>query len=123
MIEWSIWLHGSLAVVYIGLMGYAADTLTYIHRAKNTLIRSYARLFLLATAMLCGVFAVIQSAWVYAEGYTFWPEPLDILWLMFDYTNAIAYALFISAVRVFLLWEPSGCIDAPHDCQHLTKNQ
>ena len=116
MIAWSIWLHGSLAVIYLALMMYAADVLRIVHRAHNLLVYGYVRLFLLMSALLCGTFAVIQAAWIYAEGYNYWPEPLAGAWLIFDSVNALAYALFISATRVFLLWEPSGCIDAPTDC-------
>jgi hypothetical protein len=51
-----------------------------------------------------------------AEGYTFWPEPLDLMWLLFDAANALAYIAFVGAARVYLLWVASPCIDARDNC-------
>lgn len=101
--------HGGLLVAYFAIMMYAADTARHLKKARNPCIRRLLSSFVLVTAVLSGTFAVIQGGWVLFDGFSAWPEPLDWAWLIFDSANAIAYAAFLGAIRVYLLWKPDFC--------------
>jgi len=110
--------HGGLLIVYFAIMLRAADTARHIKRARDAAIRRQIRTFVLMVALLAGTYVVIQGGWVLFDGFDFWPEPLDLAWLLFDAANAVAYAAFLGAVRVYLLWCTDSCAtcEKRHQC-------
>jgi len=56
---------------------------------------------MLTTAMALS-FSLIQVIWVLTEPVSTLADPIDLIWLVFDWTNATAYLLFVGAIRAYL---------------------
>lgn len=112
-------------IVYAFILVIGADTGRLTARIENPSLRRWTRAFCISVLCMSSVFMAAQAAHV-AAGHHFDPNnPLDVTWLLFDWINAIAYLAYLSALRVFVLWQHPAkpCSDAPAGCPRRIKPQ
>lgn len=110
--------HVASLVLYSIVFAFAADTLRDAPKARHKTLRGIIRSFLILVAAVATVFGGIQAWWVMNNGPEVVPDPTAFAWLIFDWANGLAYFAFVSAVRVYLRWQPPyrPCQDAPDAC-------
>lgn len=95
--------HLASLIIYLGIIVVAADTGRLTAHIKNKEQRRWARAFCVSVIAMSCAFSATQYSYVMA-GHTFHGEDaLDVMWLLFDWMNAIAYFSFIAALRVYVL--------------------
>lgn len=118
-----MYIHITSFVIYFFILIVAADTGRLSLRAPTPALRKLIFTFCAAVLCMSATFVTIQSAYVLA-GEVFDPDdPLDMLWLLYDWTNAIAYLSSIAAARVLVQWQWSPCADAPRNCPRLHESR
>ena len=109
------------AVIYAVIIGYAAATLPKIKHAYNSETQVLLGVLLLLIIGLGSAFITSLALWFIDIGEGQAATMTNILWMAFNWMNAIAIILFITITRVFLLWRPVPCHDAPSGCPRLVE--
>ena len=111
------------AVIYSGIFVFAAVTLLSVKKATNLVVRNTLGSLLLLIIGLSAAFITSLMVWLHDVGGGQIATYTNVLWMMFNWVNAVTIASFIAATRVFLLWHPIPCADAPGGCPRLVELQ
>jgi len=107
------------AIIYLMILVYAASTLPHIKRAYNQQTRILLALLMLLIIGLSAAFITSLALWFIDIGSGQAATLTNVLWMMFNWLNAITVCVFIAMARMFLLWRPVPCHDAPIGCPRL----
>jgi len=95
--------HLASLIIYIVIIIAAADTGRLTNHIQHNELRRWSRAFCVAVIAMASAFSATQAAYA-LSGHTFnADDALDVMWLFFDWVNAIAYFSFIAALRVYVL--------------------
>ena len=104
-------------IIYFFVVLASVDTLRHVGRDTNKHIKGIVVSFLVLAIAASLVFGLLQVLWVTSNDLTAVSGNTGKVWLIFDWANGLLYFCFVSAVRVFLKWEPRHpCADAPEAC-------
>jgi hypothetical protein len=88
--------------VHVLVLIQVARTVPALTRMSHSLLRYTVTIFLMLTTAMALSFSLIQIIWVITEPVSVLVDPVDLIWLVFDWTNATAYLLFVGAIRAYL---------------------
>ena len=98
--------HLASLALYVAVFTMAFSTIYDIRKAKDSTISGILIAFMVLVCTLSGIFGLLQVVWVATNGPDTTPDPTAFAWLIFDWSNGLAYFAFVSAIRMFLKWEP-----------------
>ena len=97
-----MFIHLASLFIYLVILGLAADTGRLAQQSPSRAARQWGVAFSVSVISMCVFFIPTQFIYsVQAEPFDF-GNALDLVWLLYDWTNAIAYLSFILGLRVFL---------------------
>lgn len=95
-------IHLLSLAVHLVVLVQVARTVPELSRMPFGVIRCAVTSFLMLTTAMSLSFSLVQVIWVLTEPMGVLVGPVDLIWLVFDWTNATAYLAFIAAIRAYL---------------------